>query len=324
LNTPQMMCKVCNFEVKVSHPMKSKIPPIHALRALDAFARLGTVWEAAEDLGITRSAVSHRLAMLETILGFEVATRSGKGIALTPRGKRYAHDVHKSLALLADAQEEGSSKLVEGRLRISSTAGFASMWLCNHIASFQAEYPNLSLQIVTSGELDEATDRAVDLFIAFGEGNWPKHTVQHLYDVEFLPMCSPGLQNMQGGLHLPVDVLRFPLLHLRQWDDWREWLAVGGIEFPPRGPGITFSDMMLVQRAAIAGQGIMMGDKVTCAGALATGQLVTPFSTKIKARGAYYLLRSRQKQPSPAVLAFTRWLNALFTRIGRELQGGPF
>jgi len=134
--------------------MKSRIPPLHALRALDAFARLGTLWEAADDLGITRSAVSHRLAMLETILGFEVASRSGKGIALTPRGRRYAQDVHRSLVLLTDAHEEGSSRPVEGSLRISSTAGFASMWLCNHIASFQTDYPNLCLQIVTCRELD--------------------------------------------------------------------------------------------------------------------------------------------------------------------------
>ena len=85
-----MTCKVFSFEVNFSHPMKTQIPPIQALRALDAFARLGTVWEAAEDLGITRSAVSHRLAMLETMLGFEVASRSGRGVALTPRGRRYA------------------------------------------------------------------------------------------------------------------------------------------------------------------------------------------------------------------------------------------
>jgi LysR family glycine cleavage system transcriptional activator len=304
--------------------MKSRIPPIHALKALDAFARLGTVWEAAEELGITRSAVSHRLAMLESIVGFEVASRSGKGIALTPRGKRYAHDVKRSLALLTEAHEEGSSKPVEGSLRISSTAGFASMWLCNHIASFQTEYPNLCLQIITSRELDEAADRDVDLFIAFGEGNWPKHTVQHLYDVDFLPMCSPALQNMQGGLNQPADVLRFPLLHLQQWDDWRKWLAASGIDFPQRGSGIIFSDMMLVQTAAIAGQGIMMGDEITCAGALAAGQLVSPFSTKIKSRGGYYLVRSRQRRLNPAIVAFTRWLNALFMRIGTELKGGPF
>ncbi len=60
------------------------------------FARFGTHWEAAEHLGITLSAVSHRLAMLEQVLGFDVAVRSGKGVALTPRGRRYAGDVRKS------------------------------------------------------------------------------------------------------------------------------------------------------------------------------------------------------------------------------------
>jgi LysR family transcriptional regulator, glycine cleavage system transcriptional activator len=300
--------------------MKPRIPPLHALQALDAFARLGSVWEAAEELGITRSAVSHRIAMLESVLGFEVASRSGRGIALTLRGKRYAQDVRKSLVLLADAHEEGAGKALEGTLRISSTAGFASMWLCNHIASFQSEHPNLCLEIVTSRELGDATDRDVDLSIVFGEGSWPRHTVQHLYDVEFLPMCSPALQNMQGGLDQPSDVLRYPLLHLRQWDEWRQWLAMSGVEFP-RSAGITFSDLMLVQSAAIAGQGVMMGDEITCAGALAAGQLVTPFSSKIKSRSGYYLLRSRQRRPTPAMLAFTRWLNALFTRIGTELRG---
>jgi LysR family glycine cleavage system transcriptional activator len=175
------------------------------------------------------------------------------------------------------------------------------MWLCNHIASFHEQYPNLSLQIVTGGELDQATDRDADLFIVFGEGTWLRHTVQHLYDVEFLPLCSPALQNMQGGLGRPADVLRYPLLHLRQTDEWRQWLAASQVELPRARSGVIFSDLMLVQTAAIAGQGIMMGDEITCAEALAAGQLVAPLPTKIKARGGYYLLRSRQRRQNPAI-----------------------
>lgn len=295
---------------------------MHALRALDAFARLGTVWEAAEHLGITRSALSHRLAMLETVLGFDIAVRSGKGIALTPRGRRYALDVQKSLALLYDAREEGN-KPIEGSLCISSAPGFASMWLCNHIASFQAEHPELDLHIVANRDLDQAVDRDVDLFIVFGEGGWPKQHVQHLYDVEFLPMCSPALLNMPGGLNEPADLLRFPLLHLNHWDDWRQWLSVAGVRLPRKGAGIRFSDLMMVQTAAIAGQGIMMGDGITCAGALSTGQLVAPFSLKVKSSAGYYLVRHGQKRPSPAVSAFTRWLHSLFKRVGSELKVGP-
>jgi LysR family glycine cleavage system transcriptional activator len=127
-----------------------------------------------------------------------------------------------------------------------------------------------------------------------------------------------------AGLNRPVDVLRHSLLHLRPWDEWRQWLSTNGVEFPRSAPGITFSDLMLVQSAAIAGQGIMMGDEITCAGALAAGRLVTPFSSKIKSRGGYYLLRSRQRRANPAMLAFMRWLNGLFMRIGTELKSGSF
>ena len=295
---------------------------MHALRALDVFARTGTVWEAAEHLGITRSALSHRLGLLETFLGFEVAVRSGKGISLTPRGRRYAADVQKSLALLHDAHDEGG-RPIDGNLTISSTPGFASMWLCNHIASFQVEHPDLNLHIVASRELDQASDRGVDLFILFGEGSWPKQHVQHLYDVEFLPMCSPTLLNAQGGLDEPADVLQFPLLHLNDWNDWREWLKAAGVPAPGRRVrGTRFSDLMLVQTAAIGGQGIMMGDAITCAVALAGGQLVAPFPLKIKSSAGYYLVRNGQKRPSPAVSAFTRWLNTLFKRVDTELKAG--
>ncbi|HEY0339865.1 MAG TPA: LysR substrate-binding domain-containing protein [Steroidobacteraceae bacterium] len=307
--------------MKVLHPTKQIYPPMHALRALEAFARLGTVWEAAEQLGITRSALSHRLAMLEGILGFDVAVRSGKGVALTPRGRRYALDVQKSLELLRGAHDDGS-RPIEGNLCISSTPGFAAMWLCNHIASFQGEHPDLNLQILVNRELDEASDPNVDLFIVFGEGSWPKQHVQHLYDVEFLPMCSPTLLNMHGGLKEPADLLRFPLLHLNEWGDWQQWMTAAGMQFPRRTPGIRFSDLMMVQTAAVSGQGTMMGDVITCAGALSSGQLVTPFPLKVKARGGYYLVRG-QKRPSLAINAFTRWLRALFKRINPELQVGP-
>ncbi|RVC19557.1 LysR family transcriptional regulator, partial [Mesorhizobium sp. M7A.F.Ca.AU.002.02.1.1] len=74
-----------------------RIPSTQALRALDSFARHGSVWRAADELHLTRSAVSHQLRLLERDLGFDLLERIGKGVALTPRGQRYASDVRKAL-----------------------------------------------------------------------------------------------------------------------------------------------------------------------------------------------------------------------------------
>jgi|SRR5579872_953632 len=301
--------------------MPQKLPPTQALQALDAFDRLGTVWQAAEELGITRSAVSHRIAQLEQYLGFAVLERSGKGAALTPRGRRYAQGVRKSLAVLAEAGHREDRAPIEGTLRISSTAGFASMWLCNHIARFHEDHPNLHLEIFTRHELSKVSDPNIHVFIAFGDGNWPNHQLKRLYDVEYLPVCSPSLLNSRGGLAHPHDVLRFPLLHLYARDDWSRWLATNNVEVGRAMPGILFSDMMLVQAAAIAGQGIMMGDNVTCAASLAAGELVCPFTSTISAPGSYYLVIDRHHQTNPAVQAFSSWIDALITQLRASSPG---
>jgi len=81
------------------------VPPAHALAAFDAVANLGSLAMAAEYLGVTRSAVSHRLALLETSLGFEIIKRCGRnGITLTPQGQLYAERVHQALEILSAAQ----------------------------------------------------------------------------------------------------------------------------------------------------------------------------------------------------------------------------
>jgi len=301
--------------------MSQKLPPIQALQALDAFERLGTAWQAAEELGITRSAVSHRIALLEESLGFEILERSGKGAALSSRGKRYALSVRKSLALLDAAAKEDRAP-IGGTLRISSTAGFASMWLCQHIARFHEEHPNLSLEIFTRRELDNVSDPTMHVFIAFGDGNWPNYLLKRLYDVEYLPVCSPTLLNSRGGLERPHDVLRFPLLHLHRRDDWSRWLATYGVEIVKSVPGILFSDMMLVQSAALAGQGIMMGDNVTCAALLATGQLVRPFSATINAPGSYYVVIDRRQRQNAAVQAFSNWIETLIGQLRPDSPDG--
>ncbi|HVW68597.1 MAG TPA: LysR substrate-binding domain-containing protein [Steroidobacteraceae bacterium] len=300
--------------------MSQKLPPMQALLALDAFERLGTAWQAAEELGITRSAVSHRLALLEETLGFGILERSGKGTALTSRGKRYALSVRRSLSLIAEAGKEDRTP-IEGTLRISSTAGFASMWLCQHIARFHEEHPNLSLEICTRRELDNVSDPTMHVFIAFGDGNWPNYLMKRLYDVEYLPVCSPTLLNSRGGLERPPDVLRFPLLHLHRRDDWSRWLATNGVEVAKTVPGILFSDMMLIQSAALAGQGIMMGDNVTCAALLSAGQLVCPFSTTISAPGSYYLVIDRRQRRNPAVQAFSSWIETLIRQLRPDSSG---
>ncbi|MBL8580881.1 MAG: LysR family transcriptional regulator [Rhizobiaceae bacterium] len=287
-----------------------RIPSTQALRALDSFARHGSVWRAADELFLTRSAVSHQLRLLERDLGFQLLERVGKGVALTPRGRRYASDVRKALTVIADAGGHVKGEGIGGSLTISCTPGFASLWLCTHIGEFCSAYPDVALRVVTPRRLEDVTDPSVDGFIAFGDGNWPSKAVELLCDIAFTPLCSPALLNQLGGMSKPADVLRANLLHLGDFEDWTRWLALVGVENPDPECGIVFSDMNLVFSAAIAAQGIAMGDELTSAKALAEGRLVRPFDSTIKSTRSYFLVCEHTKLEHPSLVAFRAWLKS--------------
>ena len=153
-----------------------RTPSTQALRALDAFARYGSVWKAADELRLTRSAVSHQLRLLEQELGFTLFHRIGKGIGLTARGRRYATDIRKALALIGEAGTQHDDRGIGGACVVSCTPGFASLWLCTHIAEFVERYPDVALKIRTPRRLDEVASPDIDVFIAFGDGNWPNRS----------------------------------------------------------------------------------------------------------------------------------------------------
>ncbi len=297
-----------------------RIPSTQALRALESFARHGSVWRAAEELHLTRSAVSHQLRLLERDLGFELLERVGKGVALTARGRRYAHDVHKALTMLGDAGAQHSGGGIGGSFRISCTPGFASLWLCTNITAFQDMYRHVSLTIQTPRRLDDVSNPDADAFIAFGDGNWPNKSVELLCDVQFTPLCSPSLLNKMGGLTRPADVLRMNLLHLNSHEDWGRWLSLVKVENADPAGGITFSDMNLVFSAAIAGQGIAMGDELTGRRALSEGRLVRPFDIAIPAQRSYYLVVDYAKSDHPVLPAFRDWLRSSLAEAAAEAR----
>ncbi|WP_170984334.1 LysR substrate-binding domain-containing protein [Rhodoligotrophos defluvii] len=323
------------------------LPSMSALRAFDAVARHGAIWAAARELGRTPSAISHQLRFLEKELGAPLFARVGKVITLTPFGRRYAEEVHRALRLIARAADAADDVELRGSLTISCTSGFATFWLCGHLSDFRSLYPHVRLRIVTPRRLDDVSDPEADVFIAFGRGAWPDHWSELLARVEFSPVCSPGLLNAltasssevdtgsreenatkqqlgadprfgekrkrAGGLRLPEDLARLTLLHLHDHNDWALWLGKLGLPMPPPETGIVFSDIYLAQAAAIAGQGIAMGDDIVCGRALADGLLVRPFEHAIPSPDAYYLVCERERLDQPAVSAFRSWLRACFS-----------
>lgn len=288
-----------------------RYPSTTALRAFEAISRLGSVSAAAEELNLTRSAVSHQLNVLEEVVGFALARREGRGIMLTRKGENYALEVKKALTILLEASRVNCEEEMIGKLTISCAPGLANYWLCRKLSGFTKKYPKLSLHILSSSFPSDISNDNVDLFIAYGNGNWPEKYVKQLMTIRLFPVCSPHFFHQRGGLGHPSNLVKMPLFHLVNHTDWRVWLAANGVSNTQLEGGVIFSDANLVQSAAIAGQGLAIGDNMVSGDALEKGLLIRPFEKSIESPRAYYLVASPEKVERKDVSAFIDWLEGL-------------
>lgn len=286
-----------------------RLPSMQALRALESFARHGTVWQAADELHLTRSAISHQLRQLERDLGFALTSQHGNRSELTAQGAEFAAEVRRALAMLTGAAARASGREVGGSLTISVTPGFAASFLCPRIGRFQQAFPDVALTLVSPRRLDDLGQPEVDVFISFSRGAPAGSDAELLREVAFTPLVSPTLLNRLGGLAHPRDMARARLLHLVDHGDWQEWFRLADLP-PPPVPGVCFSDMNMVLASVLGGQGAAMGDVFTCAEALASGQLVRPFDLAIGSERAYWLFVPEGRAGSAATAAFRDWLRA--------------
>lgn len=297
-----------------------RIPSTQALRALECFARHGTVWQAAEELNLTRSAVSHQLRLLEDTLGFRLMNRVGTRVELTPQGLSYANEVRHALATISGAALRNASRGVSGALVVSCPPGIASSWLCPRIGGFSRAFPDVSVRVVSPRRLDDVSNPDVDLFITFGFREQPGMDVELLKEVDFVPVCSPILLNRIGGLEGPAALRGVELLHLNDHGDWEAWFRVAGLPVAQARRGVCFSDMNMVYAAALAAQGVAMGDRFICQQAMADGKLVRPFDLAVQSAESYYVVIPSEKTGNPASAAFRDWLRAELTEEGAEAE----
>ncbi|MER9256616.1 LysR substrate-binding domain-containing protein [Mesorhizobium sp. M0598] len=286
-------------------------PSIQALRVLTSFARTGSVEETADELVLTRSAVTYQLRLLERSLSFSLLHRAGTRIGLSSEGLAYAHDVRSALNMISDSAQRFANRSVSGTLVICSTPGFAGGWLCSRIAKFNEAFPDVKIILKTQTLLENVANEEVDAFITFGNGHWPEMTVSHLVDIRISPVCSPVFLHQHGMFKDPKDLSSVPLLNiLGDETDWEIWLTAAGVDPFLAHRGITFHDGNLCFNAAVYSQGVALGDHFTCRAALESGMLVMPFELVLRGRRSYYLVSSPAKAETPTVGAFSSWIKA--------------
>ncbi|GAA0417230.1 transcriptional regulator GcvA [Cocleimonas flava] len=303
----------------------SHLPPLTALRTFEAVARLKSFTKAANELYVTRAAVSHQIKNLEDYLGFQLIHRQTRSIALTPAAEAALPKLREGFNNLSDAVHLMSSHQTNENLTVWMAPSFASKWLVPRLHSFSLKYPEIDMQISGTTGLVDAEDgnvsmeeifRAnnVDVAIRFGSGNYPGCAVDKLFSVKAIPMCSPDLlNNPDKPLKTPEDLKFHTLLHdntdYKGRPEWKPWLKHAGVTGVKVDRGLRFNHVSLAMDAAIDGQGVLMGIEMLARSDIEAGRLCQPFDLSLPLERSYYVIRPESMDSNRhAVDAFIEWI----------------
>ncbi|MDK2126338.1 transcriptional regulator GcvA [Parachitinimonas caeni] len=290
--------------------MSQSLPPLNALRAFEAAARLGSFSTAADELFVTHGAISKQIKQLEAWLGVTLFERTGRRVKLTDSGWRYLVQIQDGLDLIANATAEVMQPNRQRRLVVNSTPTLAMHWLLPHLPEFQRSHPEIELRMVTSDRDISRLDTPFDIAIRRGPGDWPGYIVKPFLNESELPLCSPALLE-RLPIREPADLARHTLLIAdTRPTAWQRWQTLAGI--PDLKPAATqqFDHFYLALQAAIDGWGITLGPLPMMQAKIASGMLVAPLpGPQVSVRGYCWII-PRALMNDPAITSFCEWLEA--------------
>jgi len=285
--------------------MRLRLPPLNSLRLFEASARLLSFKNAAEELLLTPSAVSHGIQSLEEWLGAPLFLRTTKGLVLSEAGNVYIPIVRQALESLASGSAKVINKHSLDQLSLSVPPAFGARWLLPRLHKFRELHPDIHIVIDTSLERAELSDAGVDLAIRMGRGNWQGVVAHKLIAEQMVPVCSPSTYDRVRDL---ADIEQSPLIHVTTTsEDWVVWANAMGRAAPNTARGLRFDTMHMAFQAACQGLGVVIGRKPLIHAELASGSLVEVWES-VCSNTSYWLVGAESRADEPQILAFQSWI----------------
>ena len=294
--------------------MNGHLPPLSALRAFEAAARLKSFSKAAEELSVTPAAISHQIHALEEDLGVQLFRRLNRAVELTTSAKVLLPGLSEAFSGIQASVRRLRAHNDTGTLTVTASPSFAAKWLVVRLHRFQERWPQIDVRISATDNVIDLSAGDFDLAIRYGSGRYPGLHVEPLLKNEVFPACSPQLLESGPPLKTPDDLKRHALIHDQAVDrdplapSWPMWLKAAGVTGVSGTSGITYNASYLALDAAIAGHGVVLATSTIAAADIAAGRLVRLFSLALPDLFAYYIVTAPGALERLKVKAFRDWL----------------
>jgi LysR family transcriptional regulator, glycine cleavage system transcriptional activator len=287
--------------------MTKRLPPLNALRAFEAAARLGNFSAAAQTLHVTHGAISRQVRQLEKWLGVTLFERSGRRVRLTDPGRDYLNAIQSAFDAIAAATRRLSETGTRRRIAIDALPTFTMRWLLPRLARFPL-HSEVELRLVTSDRPLAGAADGFDIAIRRGPEDWPGCVAQEFLVEHDIPVCSPALLS-RTPIKEPRDLAQHTLLYSdTRPSAWERWFAAAGVPDLVVTSRQQFDHFYLTLQAAIDGLGVALGSQPIIDDEIKAGRLVIPLAgPTVRARG-YWWVSPNSRAGDPVLRAFCDWL----------------
>jgi len=304
--------------------MRTRLPPLTALRAFEAAARLDSFSKAADDLFVTPAAISQQIKQLEEHLGLRLFERTNKGVKITEAGEQYHAMVFSAFEMLRKATQRISSYRARDQLVISLLPSLASQWLGGRLMQWYLEYPDSQIAIVATHPDPDFEFGEPHLRIGYGFLRQRGVVCEELLVDRVCPVCSPDLIADRQSPLTPQDITDYPLIHIDWGNDndslpsWKQWFEAADITLKDPSGGPTFNLSSMAIQAAIEGKGFVLGQDTMVQQDIDSGRLIRPVDLSLPLSDPYFLAYPESAKEHPHFEPFCTWLRKVIVEAKAE------
>jgi LysR family glycine cleavage system transcriptional activator len=257
-------------------PPRLRLPPLNAMRAFEAAARLGGISRAADELCVTPGAVAQHIKALEDWAGAALFSRHARGVALNDLGQRCLADFETAFDLLHKATQNLRIRAAPNSIRIAALPSLAQLWLSPRMPGLRASFPNARISVAALEQPPNMEREGYDISVflePLAKGSVASSEVLAVDHI--LPVCAPALA---AQMRHPADLADVLWLKDSIWEkDWALWLDKEAVQLANLPESVSFSLYSLAVEEARNGAGVLMGHRALVERHLANGSLVAPF-----------------------------------------------
>ncbi|MEJ0035348.1 MAG: LysR family transcriptional regulator [Gammaproteobacteria bacterium] len=284
------------------------LPPLRAIQAFEAIARLGSVAAAAEELGVSAGAISQQLRKIEEDLNVRLFYREGRALKLTSWGRTYYPIVRNAFDQLRRAQQALTLAKTKRSIVLSALPSLAT-WLRQLLLNWRATHTGISVSLLGTDKEQTLQEDGVDFRLCYGEDARKYERFTELFVDAVVPVCSPELLR-QHAVRTEADILAAPLIDIawatkhRSPPSWTDWAWSVGLGANEPTSDLAFSQSDAAIDAALSGGGFVLGQISMVAEHVRLGRLVVPVDRRLTMPEPYFLTWAPDTLDRPLAMEF--------------------